>query len=150
MSVRQLHFNAFMRPASIHTGAWRYPGAWPDMNFNFAHIKRCIQTLEAAKIDGASHWQTFRYIIFAYIRPALIVSGLFRLIDSFKAFPLIYVLTDGGPGSATEVTNYYAFVQAFNFSYWGYASAIATMMVVGIFLLSWLISILGADTVTND
>jgi alkanesulfonate monooxygenase len=52
MSVRQLHFNAFMRPASIHTGAWRYPGAWPDMNFNFAHIKRCIQTLEAAKIDA--------------------------------------------------------------------------------------------------
>ncbi len=49
---RQLHFNAFMRPASIHTGAWRYPGAWPDMNFNFAHIKRCIQTLEAAKFDA--------------------------------------------------------------------------------------------------
>ena len=49
---RKLHFNAFMRPASIHTGAWRYPGAWPDMNFNFAHIKRCIQTLEAAKFDA--------------------------------------------------------------------------------------------------
>ena len=49
---RQLHFNAFMRPASIHTGAWRYPGAWPDMNFNFAHIKRAIQTLEVAKFDA--------------------------------------------------------------------------------------------------
>jgi len=41
-----------MRPASIHTGAWRYPGAWPDMNFNFAHIKRSIQTLERAKFDA--------------------------------------------------------------------------------------------------
>jgi alkanesulfonate monooxygenase len=49
---RKLHFNAFMRPASIHTGAWRYPGAWPDMNFNFAHIKRSIQALEAAKFDA--------------------------------------------------------------------------------------------------
>jgi len=49
---RQIHFNAFMRPASIHTGAWRYPGAWPDMNFNFAHIKRSIQTLERAKFDA--------------------------------------------------------------------------------------------------
>src|SRR2546421_778277 len=41
-----------MRPASIHTGAWRYPGAWPDMNFNFAHLKRCIQTLERGKFDA--------------------------------------------------------------------------------------------------
>ncbi len=52
MPSRQIKFNAFMRPASIHTGAWRYPGAWPDMNFNFAHIKEAIQKLEAAKFDA--------------------------------------------------------------------------------------------------
>ncbi len=52
MTNRQLRLNAFMRPASIHTGAWRYPGAWPDMNFNFAHIKECIRKLEAAIFDG--------------------------------------------------------------------------------------------------
>src|SRR3546814_4301328 len=46
---RQLHLGAFMRPISIHTGAWRYPGAWPDANFNLAHIKRLARTLEAAK-----------------------------------------------------------------------------------------------------
>src|SRR5439155_25088312 len=51
-SSRQIHLGAFMRPASIHTGAWRYPGAWPDMNFNFAHMKRCIQALERAKFDA--------------------------------------------------------------------------------------------------
>lgn len=51
-SSRQLHLGAFMRPASIHTGAWRYPGAWPDMNFNLAHLKRCIRTLERAKFDA--------------------------------------------------------------------------------------------------
>ncbi len=51
-SSRQLHLGAFMRPASIHTGAWRYPGAWPDMNFNYAHIKECIQKLEGAKFDA--------------------------------------------------------------------------------------------------
>jgi alkanesulfonate monooxygenase len=49
---RQLHLGAFMRPASIHTGAWRYPGAWPDMNFNLAHIKQSIKTLERAKFDA--------------------------------------------------------------------------------------------------
>jgi alkanesulfonate monooxygenase len=52
MATRQIRLNAFMRPASIHTGAWRYPGAWPDMNFNFAHIKEAIQKLEAAKFDA--------------------------------------------------------------------------------------------------
>ncbi len=99
--------------------------------------------LEAASLDGANRWQLFRYIIFPYIRPVLVVCGLFRLIDSFKAFPLIYVLTDGGPGTVTEVTNYYGFIQAFNFSYWGYASAIAMVMLAGVFMLSWLVGRLG-------
>ena len=49
---RRLHLGAFMRPVSIHTGAWRYPGAYSDANFNFAHIKRFIQRLEAAKFDA--------------------------------------------------------------------------------------------------
>jgi FMN-dependent oxidoreductase (nitrilotriacetate monooxygenase family) len=52
MATRQIKLNAFMRPASIHTGGWRYPGAWPDMNFNYAHIKYAIQRLEAAKFDA--------------------------------------------------------------------------------------------------
>jgi multiple sugar transport system permease protein len=107
------------------------------------------EPIEAAEIDGASRWQMFWYVILPYIQPTLVVAGLFRLIDSVKAFPLIYVLTNGGPGSVTEVTNYYAFVQAFNFSYWGYASAIATMLVVGVFLLSWPISYL-SDTSQAD
>ncbi|HEX7273596.1 MAG TPA: sugar ABC transporter permease [Casimicrobiaceae bacterium] len=95
--------------------------------------------LEAAAIDGANRLQMFRYIMLPYVRPTLVVCALFRLIDSIKAFPLIYVLTNGGPGTATEVTNYYGFVQAFNFSYWGYGSAIATMMVGGVFVLSLLV-----------
>src|SRR5262245_58411355 len=49
---RQLRLNAFMRPATIHTGAWRYPGAFPDANFNFAHIKRFAQTLERGRFDA--------------------------------------------------------------------------------------------------
>src|ERR1700681_1594198 len=50
--ARQLKLAAFMRPASIHTGAWRYPGAFPDANFNLAHITRFAQTLERAKFDA--------------------------------------------------------------------------------------------------
>ncbi len=93
--------------------------------------------IEAARIDGARDSQIFWYITLPYIRQTLIVAGLFRLIDSIKAFPLIFVLTDGGPGDVTEVTNYYAYRQALTFSLWGYGSAIATLMVVGIFAVSW-------------
>ena len=49
---RQLHFAAFMRPVTIHTGAWRYPGAYPDANFSFAHIKQFAQTLERGRFDA--------------------------------------------------------------------------------------------------
>ena len=49
---RQLRLGAFMRPVSIHTAAWRYPGAWPDANFNFTHLKQFAQTLERGKFDA--------------------------------------------------------------------------------------------------
>jgi FMN-dependent oxidoreductase (nitrilotriacetate monooxygenase family) len=49
---KQLHLGAFMRPASIHTGAWRYPGAYSDANFNFAHLSRFAQKLEAGRFDA--------------------------------------------------------------------------------------------------
>ena len=49
---KQLHLGAFMRPVSIHTGAWRYPGGTPDANFNFELIKTCAQTLERGRFDA--------------------------------------------------------------------------------------------------
>ena len=52
MASRQLKLGAFMRPASIHPGAWRYPGATPDANFNFATLRHCAQKLEAVKFDA--------------------------------------------------------------------------------------------------
>src|SRR5215470_17311945 len=55
MAQRQLHLGAFMRPTSLHPGAWRYPGAWPDANFNFPRMKTLIRKLEAAKFDASWH-----------------------------------------------------------------------------------------------
>jgi multiple sugar transport system permease protein len=117
---------------------------WEWFPFTLLMVLAALQMIpespiEAARIDGARNWQVFRFITLPYIRQTLIVAGLFRLIDSIKAFPLIFVLTDGGPGDVTEVTNYYAYRQAFTFSLWGYGSAIATLMVVSIFALSWVI-----------
>ena len=93
--------------------------------------------IEAAKIDGANVWQMSVYVTIPYLKSVLIVAALFRLVDSIKAFPLIYILTDGGPGTLTEVTNYYSFIQAFNFSYLGFSSAITVTLVIATILASW-------------
>jgi len=97
------------------------------------------ELLDAAKVDGASPWQLTRHVTLPFIRGVLLVAGLFRLIDSIKAFPLIFILTDGGPGNLTEVTNYYSFLQAFNFSYLGFSSAITVVLLAASIALSWLI-----------
>ena len=124
---------------------------WEWLPFTMLLVLAALQTMpdepvEAARIDGAGAWQVTRHIVVPYLRPALLVAGLFRLIDSVKAFPLIFVLTDGGPGTVTEVTNYYAFRQAFNFSYLGFSSAITVVMVAAVFGLSWwLIRVIGGE-----
>jgi multiple sugar transport system permease protein len=97
------------------------------------------EMLDAAKVDGASAWQITRHVTLPFIQGVLLVAGLFRLIDSIKAFPLIYILTEGGPGSLTEVTNYYSFLQAFNFSYLGFSSAITVVLLAATIVLSWII-----------
>jgi multiple sugar transport system permease protein len=97
------------------------------------------ELLDAAKVDGASPWQLTWYITLPFVQGVLLVAGLFRLIDSIKAFPLIFILTDGGPGSLTEVTNYYSYLQAFNFSYLGFSSAITVALLAATIVLSWVI-----------
>ena len=74
---RQLHLGAFMRPVSIHTAAWRYPGAWPDANFNFPRIKRLAQTLERGMFDAffmADHLAVLNMPMNALMRSATVTS----------------------------------------------------------------------------
>jgi multiple sugar transport system permease protein len=97
------------------------------------------EIIDAAKVDGATPLQMTFYITLPFLQGVLLVAGLFRLIDSIKAFPLIFILTDGGPGNVTEVTNYYSYLQAFNFSYLGFSSAITVVLLAASVALSWLI-----------
>ena len=94
------------------------------------------EPLEAAQLDGASRWQAFRYVAVPLLKPALVVATLFRLIDSVKAFPHIFIMTGGGPGTATEVTNFYAYLQGFSYTYVGYSSAIIVVMLLATFGMS--------------
>jgi multiple sugar transport system permease protein len=97
------------------------------------------EPLEAARIDGASAWQVFRHVVLPLLRPAIVVTVLFRLIESVKAFPLIFVMTGGGPGTVTEVTNYYAFLQGFTYSLIGYSAAISVVVLGSVMGISFLI-----------
>jgi multiple sugar transport system permease protein len=88
------------------------------------------EPFEAAKLDGASGWQTFRYVTLPMLKPFIAVAFLFRAIDAFKAFDLIYVLTAGGPGTATTTLNVFAYKQAIEFLQLGRGSAIAILIMV--------------------
>lgn len=89
------------------------------------------EPFEAATVDGATPRQQFYYITLPLLRPALVVAALFRLIDALKTFDIIFVMTQGGPGQASETINLYLYSVAFSYFDMGYASA----MVVVFFLL---------------
>ncbi|KAJ5899350.1 hypothetical protein N7495_004094 [Penicillium taxi] len=101
---RQLHLTAFMRPVSLHTGAWRYPGSYPDANFNFKHIAHFAQKLEAAKFDAffmADHLAVLNMPVEALKRS--------HTVTSFEPFTLLSALsavTDRIGLAATASTTY--------------------------------------------
>ncbi|MCL5111109.1 MAG: sugar ABC transporter permease [Chloroflexi bacterium] len=117
---------------------------WEWFPFTMLMILAALQMmpdepLEAARIDGAGAWQTFFYVVLPLLRPVIVLAALFRLIESVKAFPLIFIMTSGGPGVTTQPTNYYAYLQGFSYNFIGYSSAISVIVLAFSFLLSWLI-----------
>jgi multiple sugar transport system permease protein len=108
---------------------------WEWLPFTFLMVLAALQTIpdeysEAALVDGANRFQIFWYVTLPFIAPILVISALFRLIDSVKAFPLVFLLTGGGPGTVTEVTNYYAYLLAFDNNEIGYSSAVTIVMLL--------------------
>jgi multiple sugar transport system permease protein len=82
---------------------------------------------ESALIDGASQWQLFRHITLPLLLPFVMVAVVIRTIDALKAFDIIYVITQGGPGTASETINIYLYLQAFVFYRVGHASAVVVV-----------------------
>jgi len=94
---------------------------------------------ESARLDGASEWQLFRYITLPLLAPFLIVAAVIRTIDALKAFDTIYVISQGGPGTASETINLYLYLQAFAFYNVGNASAVVVVFFVIILALALLL-----------
>jgi FMN-dependent oxidoreductase (nitrilotriacetate monooxygenase family) len=101
---RQLKLGAFMRPVGIHTAWWRYPGGYPDANFNFAHLTQFAQTLERAKFDAffmADHLAVLNMPIEALQRSATVTS-----FDPLTLLPALAVVTEHLGLIATASTTY--------------------------------------------
>jgi ABC-type sugar transport system permease subunit len=101
---------------------------------------------EAARVDGASPGQQFRHITLPLLRPAFLVALIFRTLDAFRVFDLIYVMTSGGPGTATEPLALYTFSVLFNHLRFGYGAALA----VGMFLVTWTLALLYLRVLGKD
>lgn len=101
------------------------------------------EPLEAAAIEGATSWQIFWRIILPLLQPVILVAILIRLIDAFKLFDTIFVITEGGPGLATETTSMFIYYKAFKHFDVGIACSISWIFlilvtIVATFLLRFL------------
>jgi multiple sugar transport system permease protein len=113
---------------------------WNQTPLAFLVFLAAIQSInpelyEVAGIDGASYWQSLRHITIPLLRRAFLVVLLIRTIDAFKAFDILYVMTEGGPGRATEVLSIFGYRLAFVGWRMGTASAFALILfyiIVGI------------------
>ncbi len=86
------------------------------------------EPLEAAAIDGANAWQRLVRIVIPLIRPAIVIALILRTIDALKTFDIIYVITQGGPGTASETLNVFAFKTSFLYLRVGYAASLLVVL----------------------
>lgn len=127
-------------------GAWVpiiLADVWKTTPFVALLLLAGLQTIpqelhEAAAVDGASRWRRLFSITLPLLRPAIVVALIFRTLDAFRVFDLIYVLTSGGPGSATEPIALYTFDALFQNLRSGYAAALSIVVFAITFLLALL------------
>jgi ABC-type sugar transport system permease subunit len=105
---------------------------------------------DAARIDGAGPWRQFREITLPLLRPALLVAVLFRALDGFRVFDVIYVLTGGGPGTATEPVSLYTFNTLLQHLRFGYGSALSVLIFLTTFALALLYIWLAGRTLLEE
>jgi multiple sugar transport system permease protein len=94
---------------------------------------------ESAEIDGANAWQKFRYLTMPMIAPFLMIAVIIRSIDAVKSFDIIYAMTQGGPGTASETINIYLYNTSFAYYDIGYGSAMAVVFFMAIVALSFVL-----------
>lgn len=115
---------------------------WKTSSFAALLILAGLQTIpeelyEAARIDGANVWQRFKNITLPLLKPALLIALLFRTMDAFRVFDLVFVMTQGGPADSTNVLQFYGYKKIFAEGLMGYGSAVS----VFVFMISLAVSL---------
>lgn len=126
---------ALISVIAIHTWQWT--------PFAFLVLLATLATLppdvyEAARLDRASAWQRFRHITLPLIRPAVVMVVILRMMTALSAFAAIFAATGGGPGSATEILNLYAYRTSFTELNLGYGAALAVVLLSITLAISYL------------
>jgi multiple sugar transport system permease protein len=114
---------------------------WKTSAFAGLLILAGLQTIpdelyEAAKIDGASTWQQFQKITLPLLKPALLIALLFRTMDAFRVFDLVFVMTQGGPADSTNVLQFYGYKKIFAEGLMGYGSTISVFVFAIVFIVA--------------
>jgi multiple sugar transport system permease protein len=116
---------------------------WQWTPFMFLVLLAGLQAIpqepyEAARIDGSSWWQTFRHVTLPLLKPAILIALLLRTMDLLRVFDQIFILTEGGPGFATETISLYIYRAAFRFGDFGYAAAMSFVLLLLTNIISFL------------
>ena len=105
---------------------WRHAGFY--VIIFLANLALCDKALvEAASLDGANRWQIFRHVLIPQLRPAILINGIYALIQFLKTFTVIVVMTKGGPADLTNFVSYYAY-QLFDQGRYGEATAMGSVL----------------------
>ncbi|HWP90825.1 MAG TPA: sugar ABC transporter permease [Thermodesulfobacteriota bacterium] len=110
---------------------------WKTTPFVVLLLMARLQTIpvdlyRAARVDGASNWYIFRRITLPLLMPMILIVLIFRTLDAFRVFDVIYVLTGGGPGNTTETLSIYAYKTLFQTLQFGYGSALAVTIFLSV------------------
>ncbi len=134
--------------AFLDSFAWALPSTivantWQVLGFFMIVLLSGLQNIpphlyEAARVDGAPAWARFFRITLPMLRPALFLCIVIGILNSFSAFDLIYVMTNGGPGHATELMITYIYKEAFGETRFDYAAALTVAQFAMLMVLTWI------------
>jgi multiple sugar transport system permease protein len=117
---------------------------WKAFPFVFIVLLAGLQSIpremyEAMEIDGGTAWHKFRYVTLPYLLPFIFLALIFRIVQAVAVFDLVYVLTGGGPGGATETVSVYGYYTFMRYLDFGYGAALVVAIVIALALIAWIL-----------
>ena len=114
---------------------------WQDIGYNLVIFIAALQAIpqsvkDAARVDGASAWQTFRHITLPLLMPTILLTSILTMISAFQVFDLFQVMTDGGPQDQTRALSLDIYQEAFRFQKMGWAAAVSVVLFALVFVIS--------------